>query len=104
GGARPDEDHLDLIDLLSDDLQGIQESGGRDDGGSVLVVMKNRYRQALLELLLDLEALRRLDVLQVDPAKCRRDPRDRFNEDIRVFRVDLDVEHVDVGEALEEDP
>ena len=47
-----------------------------DDGGAVLVVVEHRDLHALLELRLDLEALRALDVLQVDAAEGRLQRRD----------------------------
>ena len=52
---------------------------------------------------LDLEAFRRLDVLQIDAAEGRLERGDDFDQLLRIERVDLDVEHVDAGEFLEED-
>ena len=100
--ARAAEDDLDVVDLLADDLERVQERRRGDDRGAVLVVVEHRDLQALLQALLDLEALGRLDVLEVDPAEGRRDARHRLDEGVDVERVHLDVEHVDVGEALEE--
>ena len=45
----------------------------------------------------------RADVLEVDAAEGRRDQLAEADHLLRVDRVDLDVEDVDVGEALEED-
>ena len=56
------------------------------------------------ELLLDVEALGGLDVLEVDAAERRLEARHALDELVRVVLRDLDVEDVDVGEALEEDP
>jgi hypothetical protein len=44
----------------------------------VLVVVEHRDVQPFLQPPLDLEAPRRQDVLQVDPAVRRRDPHARF--------------------------
>ncbi len=97
------DDDPDLFDVLVDDVQGVQERRRGDNGGAVLVVMEDRDVHALFQLLLDLEALRGLDVLQVDPAKGRfEEPADLYDL-IGVFRVDLYIEHIDVGKTLEED-
>ena len=56
-----------------------------------------------LRRLLDVEALGRLDVLEVDAAEGRLERLDDPDDLVGVVRVQLDVEHVDVGEALEED-
>src|SRR5262249_33756762 len=55
------------------------------------------------KLLLDVEALRRLDVLQVDAAERGLQRGDDVHELVRVQLVQLDVEDVDAGELLEED-
>ena len=49
-------------------VESVDEAGGGDDGGAVLVVVKHRHVHALAQTLLDDEALRRLDVLEIDPA------------------------------------
>ena len=51
---------------------------------------------------LDLEALRRLQVLEVDAAEGRLERGDDVDEARRVARVDLQIEDVDVGELLEQ--
>ena len=53
-------------------------------------------------LRLDVEALGRLDVLEVDAAEGGLERGDDLDELVRVGLVDLDVEHVDVGELLEQ--
>ncbi len=57
---------------------------------------------SVLQALLDLEAARRRDVLEVDPAERRRDQLDRAHDLIGVRRVEADREGVDVGELLEQ--
>ena len=69
----------------------------------VLVVVEDGDLHPRLELLLDVEALGRLDVLEVDAAERRLEAGDALDELVGVLLVDLDVEHVDVGEPLEED-
>ena len=54
-------------------------------------------------LRLDLEAFRRLDVLEIDRAEGRLERGDDLDQLVRVALVDLDVEGVDAGELLEQD-
>ncbi len=69
----------------------------------MLVVVEHRDLHALAQRALDLEALRRLDVLEVDAAEGRLQRGDDLDQLLRIARVDLDVEHVDAGEFLEQD-
>ena len=69
----------------------------------MLIVMEDRNIHPFLQAALDLEALRRLDVFQIDAAECRLQQGDGFDEGVRIGRVHFDIEHVDVGEFLEED-
>ena len=69
----------------------------------MLVVMEHRDFHARLKLVFDIEALGRLEVLQIDPAERRLQRRHHRHHMIDVMRVDLDVEYVDAGEFLEQD-
>ena len=102
-GARAREDDLHVLDLLSGELERVQERGRGDDRGPVLVVVEDGDLHPRLELLLDVEALGRLDVLEVDAAERRLEAGDAFDELVGVLLVDFDVERVDVRELLEED-
>ncbi len=92
-----------IADLLAGELDGVDQRRGRDDGRSVLVVVEHGDVQLLLERLLDVEALRRLDVLEVDASEGRRDATHRVDELVRIRLVHLDVEDVDARELLEQD-
>ena len=61
---------LKFFDVAAGQLQRVDEAGGGDDGGAVLVVVEDGDVEQLLQLLLDDEAVRRLDVLQVDAAEA----------------------------------
>ena len=56
-----------------------------------------------IEPLFDLEALRRADVLEVDPAERGLEQLHGLDHELGVFSRELDVEHVDARETLEED-
>ena len=102
GRADARDDHLQVLDPLARDLQGVEEGGEHHDRGAVLVVVEDRDVEHLLEAVLHLEARRRGDVLQVDAAPRRRDRGDRPDEDLGVLRVDADGVGVDVAELLEQ--
>ena len=57
---------------------------------------------SLLEPILDLEAARRGDVLEVDAAEAGRHQLDRAHDLVGVGRVEADRERVDAGELLEQ--
>jgi hypothetical protein len=101
-GARARD--LDLADVLADHLEPVEHCGRDDDRRAVLVVVEHRDLHALAQLPFDVEALRRLDVLEVDAAERGLEGRDNVDEPIRVVLGNLDVEHVDAREFLEQAP
>ena len=103
-GAGAGGDELDLLDLLAADLQRVQHAGADDDRRAVLVVVEDRDLHARAQRALDVEAVRRLDVLEVDAAEGRLERGDQVDQLVEVLLVDLDVEHVDAGELLEQHP
>jgi hypothetical protein len=96
-------DHqLDFVDALAHDLESVEHGGGDDDRGAMLVVVEDRDLHALAQFALDIETFGRLDVFQVDATEGRLQRRDHFDQLVRIALVDLDVEHVDAGELLEQ--
>ena len=80
----------------------LSQRGQRDDRGAVLVVVEDRDVEPLLEPLLDLEAARRRDVLEVDAAEARREPDDGLDDLVDVGGVQADRHGVDAAELLEQ--
>ena len=66
-GAVADEARL--LDVAAGQLHRVDHAGGGDDRGAVLVVVKDGDVHQFAQALLDDEALRRLDVLEVDAAE-----------------------------------
>jgi hypothetical protein len=64
--------------------------------------MEDRNLQPAAQLALDVEAFGRLDVFQVDAAEGGFERRDDLDQLVRVVLVQLEVEHIDAGELLEE--
>ncbi len=102
GGTGAEAHQFGIGEVLALQFQRVEQAGADDDGGAVLVVMKHRYIQSFLENTLDLETVRRGDVFQVDAAESGRDVDHGFDEGLDAGRIDLDVEHIDIGEALEQ--
>jgi hypothetical protein len=75
---------LQFLDVLADHLQAVQDGGADDDRGAVLVVVEDRDLHALAQLALDVEALGRLDVFQVDAAEGRLQRGDDVDQLVRV--------------------
>ena len=88
--------------FLPDDLQGVQQAGAGNDGGAVLIVVEDRNLHGAAQLFLDVETLRRLDVFQVDAAEGGLQHLAGADDLLGVLRGQLDIEDVDIGEALEE--
>jgi hypothetical protein len=79
-----------------------EEGGAGDDGRPVLIVVEAEDLH-LLWALLDDEALGRLDVLEVDAAESGLERLHHNADLVDLLGVDVDVEDVDVREALEQD-
>ena len=90
------------MDVLADDLQCILQSGSRDDGRAVLVVVHDGNVERALQTILNVEAFGSLDVLKVDAAESGGYALDGFAELFGVFLVDLDVEHVNATVYLKQ--
>ncbi len=99
-GARGHE--LDLADRLADDRQRVEQRRTDDDRGAVLVVVEDGDLHALAQPALDVEAVGRLDVLEVDAAEGGLERCDHVDQLVEVAFVDLEVEDVDAGELLEQ--
>ena len=102
GGAGAVAHHLGGLDLAAGELERIDQAGGGDDGGAVLIVMEDRNVEQLAQLLLDDEAFGRLDVFQIDAAPALAQELDAIDEFVRIFGGDFEVDGIDVGEALEQ--
>ncbi len=96
------DDDADILELAVGQEAGVDQAGGGDDRGAMLVVMEHRNVHPLFERLLDDEAVGRSDVLEVDPAETGAEQLDRLDEPLGVGGVDLEIDRIDIGEALEQ--
>ena len=91
-----------VFDLAPGQVQRVDEPGGGDDGGAVLVVVKHRDIHDLAQLAFNQEAFRRLDVLQVDAAEGRAEMPHAIDEFVDVFCAQFQIDGVHVGKTLEQ--
>ncbi len=89
-------------DVAARQVDGVDQPGGGDDGGPVLVVVEDRDVHQLAQALLDDEALGRLDVLEVDAAEGGPEVAHRVDEGVHLLGVHAQVDRIDVREALEQ--
>jgi hypothetical protein len=90
-------------DVAAGQVQRVHKAGSRDDGGSMLVVVEYWYVHQLPQALLDDEAVGCLDVLEIDAAEGGPEIAHAVDEGVDLAGVDLEVDRVDIGKALEED-
>ena len=102
GGADSGHHDSDVLDLLVDDPERVQQRRQDDDRRSVLVVVEDGDVELGPQALLDLEAARRRDVLEVDPAEAGRDRLHDRDDLVGVLRVEADRPGVDAAELLEQ--
>ena len=102
GRAGAVANELGCRDFAAGQLQRVDQPGGGDDRRAVLVVMENGNIEKLAQPLLDDEALRRLDVLEIDAAPALAEQPDAIDEFVRILGRDFEVDRIDVGEALEQ--
>src|SRR5690606_14070610 len=94
--------HLCLFNLLALQLKSIDHAGRSYDSGTVLVIVEDGHVTLFNQRTLNLEALRCFDVLEVDTTEGIGDALNSFNKRLRAFGINLDVEDVNSGKALEQ--
>ena len=92
---------LRVAQFAAGEVAGVDQPRRGDDRGAVLVVVEHRNVHQLAQPLLDHEAFRRLDVLQVDAAEADEEAHG-VHHVVDILGVDLEIDAVDVGEALEQ--
>ena len=103
-GRRTGAVHYDaeFVERFAGDFRRIEQRGRRNHGRAVLVVVHHGDVQLFTQPAVDFEALRSLDVFEVDAAEGRGDGLNRADERFGVGLIDFDVESVDVCERLEQ--
>ena len=96
-------DDLDLGELFAGKFHAVEDSRRHDDRRAMLVVMEDRDVHFGAKLFLDFETFRRLDVFEIDAAESRLECRYHIDDLVDFLGVDFDIEHIDIGEFLEQD-
>ena len=95
------EHNSDAADIFAGQFQRIQQGGAGDDRSSMLIVVEDGNLHGLAQRLFDVEAVRRLDIFQIDATECGLEQLAHFDDFVGVVGVELNVEHIDIGEAFE---
>ena len=101
--ARTVDHHLAVLQLAARHMAGVDQAGGGDDRGAVLVVMHHRDVHLFAQGLLDNEAFGRGDIFQIDAAEAGFHQRHGIDEGFRVFGVEFEIDRIHIGETLEQD-
>ncbi len=102
GRTRAVDHHLDLVEGAAGQMEGVDQPGRRDDRGAVLIIVEYRDVEQLAQPLFDHKAFGRLDVLEIDAAKGRVKEAHAIDKLVDVAGVDLEIDRIDIGKALEE--
>jgi hypothetical protein len=103
GGPRTRDHHLEAFRPPVLQLERIDDTGQQHHRRTVLVVVENRDVQFLAQCFLYVEALGRLDVLEVDTAEAGGHLPAEIDDAVGVLLVDAQGKRVHPAELLEED-
>ena len=103
GGAGAVADELGGLDLAAGQIERVEQAGGGDDRGAVLVVMEDRDVEQFAQALLDHETFRRLDVFEIDAAPALAEQLDAIDDLVGILGGHFEIDGIDIGEALEQD-
>ena len=102
GRACTVDDDLQLAHLLAGDLYGIQKCRSYHDRGTVLVIVEYEDVTLFLQLLLDLEAARSRDILEVDTTEGAGEQGNRVDDGVYILRANAERNRVDATELLKQ--
>ena len=91
-----------FFQIFANDLETIHDRRTHDDGGAVLVIMKDRNLHPVTQLALDIETLGRLDVFEIDTTKGRLQRSDDVAEFVGIGLVDFDIKYIDTSKLFEQ--
>ncbi|VTR67337.1 Chloramphenicol acetyltransferase (fragment) [Desulfosarcina cetonica] len=102
GGTGTVDHHPQVFQTATGDGHGVAHGSRRNDRRAMLVIVEDRDGHLFFQGFFNIETIRRLDVLEIDAAKSGFQQAHGADERVGIRRVHLDVEHVDVGKALEQ--
>ena len=88
--------------MFADNFERVDDACQNDDGGAVLVIMKDWNIESSLEALFNLKAARRTDILEVDAAVSGCKPSDSFDNLLSILCVKADGHCIHAAKFLEE--
>ena len=102
-GTRSVDHDLDVLDLAVGQQAGVDDPGGGDDRGAVLVIVEHRYIHPVAQSLLDDEAIGCGNIFQIDATEAGLHDLNGIDDGFRVLGIELDIDRIDIGEAFEQD-
>jgi hypothetical protein len=102
GGAGAVDHHFRPVEPAAGQMEGVDQASCGDNCCAVLIVVEHRDIEELTQPLFDDEAFRCLDVFEVDAAEGRVQETHAVDELVDVAGIDLEINRVDVGKALEQ--
>lgn len=96
------DDEFHILGLLLQKLQAVNDRCQGHHGCPMLIVMHQRDMELLDRLLLDREAVRRSQVLEVDGRKSRRNHLDELDQLVRVLFLQTNRHQVDASQSVEQ--
>ena len=94
---------LDSFHVAASQMQRVNQPCCGDDGGTVLVIMKNWNVHQFPKLLFDDETFGGFDVFKIDAAKAGPKQSDSIDKFIRVAGIEFQINAVNIGKFLEQD-
>ena len=83
-------------------MQRIDETCSANNRRTVLVIMENRNIHQLAQLAFNDKAIGRFNVFQINAAKAGAHKFHRIDNFLRVFRVQFEVDTVNIGKTFEQ--
>jgi hypothetical protein len=102
GSASSIQHNFSIFNLATSEVKSVDEACEADDSSPMLVIVEDWDVAEFLEFLFDVEALGRLDVLQVDTTKSTRQKLDAVDELVGVLRVDRQINRFHASELVKE--
>ena len=85
------------FNIFSNNFQRVEQSGGTNNGRSMLIVVHDRNIQLLLESLFNFETFRSRNILQINSTESRFQNFDRSNELVHIFCIQFDIKNINIG-------
>ena len=102
GGTGPGKHYGYSVKLFPLQRNRVNQCRTGDNGGTMLIVMKNRNFHRLLKCFLNVKTFRSFNILEINTAKRRFKQLHRFYDFISVQSIEFQIKYIDIGKAFKE--